>query len=120
MIRPTSSIFIFLTLLASHCIAAEKIADPTMPANYKQAISNNSSQQELSATPYEWVLNSTLISPEYKLAIINGKHLKVGETINGAIVKRISYQQVILSYQKKDITLSLQQSFISQIKGSSH
>jgi len=120
MVHSTGSIFIFLTLLTSQCLAADQIADPTMPANYKQAISNNSSQQTLSTIPYEWVLNSTLISPEYKLAIINGKHLKVGETINGAIVKRISYQQVILNYQKKDITLSLQRSFISQIKDSSH
>jgi len=105
-------------IVISPCIASDQIADPTMPANYKNNSSLNSSQELTAAIPYEWVLNSTLISPYQKIAIINGKQLKVGEEINQAIIKYITHQQVTLSYQEKIITLSLQKSFISQIKDS--
>jgi len=96
---------------------AEPLVDPTMPERYK-ATSNVTSSQILTGSSYEWVLNSTLLSSKQQLAIINGVQLAVGEEINGALVKQINHQQVLLSYQNKIITLSLHKSFISQIKSS--
>jgi hypothetical protein len=96
---------------------AEPLVDPTMPERYK-AKNNVTSSQMPSGAPYEWVLNSTILSSKQELAIINGVQLAQGEEINGAIVKRINHQQVILSYQNEIITLLLNKSFISEIKSS--
>lgn len=107
-------------MFSSHSYA-DQLVDPTMPDSYKANNSVVMSSQTLEAegSRYEWVLNSTLISPSHKLAIINGKQLNLGDEINGAIVKKIAHQQVMLSYQNEIVTLSLHQSFISQIKGHS-
>ncbi|NOQ94050.1 MAG: hypothetical protein GQ547_05365 [Methylophaga sp.] len=112
-------IALFVVLFSLEAWAAEHISDPTMPANYKAAMIVSTSEQSLLPEHYEWVLNSTIISPHLKLAIINGRQLKLGESINGATLKRIEHQQVELSYQEQTITLLLHHSFISQIKSSS-
>ncbi|MDC9725157.1 MAG: hypothetical protein PSN44_04470 [Gammaproteobacteria bacterium] len=109
----------FLVLFSLNGWAIEQIADPTMPANYKAAMIVSTPEQALLSEHYEWVLNSTIISPHLKLAIINGRQLKLGENINGATLKRIEHQKVELSYQDQTITLLLHHSFISQIKSSS-
>jgi len=106
-----------LMLLSFNCSAAAQLVDPTMPAGYKKPSSTVSSQQ-LSPTQYEWTLNTTIISPVRKLAIINGKKLSIGEEINGAILMSIEHQQVKLSYENEIITLRLHHSFISQLKSS--
>lgn len=105
-----------LMLLSFNCSAAQ-IVDPTMPAGYKKPSSTVSSQQ-LSPTQYEWTLNTTVISPVRKLAIINGKKLSIGEEINGAILMSIEHQQVKLSYENEIITIRLHHSFISHLKSS--
>lgn len=94
---------------------ADQLVDPTMPERYKANI-NATSSQTPEGSRYEWVLNSTLISSRQQLAIINGVQLAIGEEINGAILKQINHQQVMLSYQNELITLSLHKSFISQIR----
>jgi len=109
-----SYIIILSTLLSLNTWAAEQLSDPTMPPHYK--VNQASSSVPISASHYEWVLNSTIISPHLKVAIINDRQLKVGEEINGAVVKNISHQKVELVYQKQTITLLLHHSFISQIK----
>lgn len=110
-------IFLAALMFCSHNIYAEQLVDPTMPERYKSP-SHITSSQTVEGSRYEWVLNSTLISSRQQLAIINGVQLAVGEEINGAIVKQIDHQQVMLSYQNEVITLSLHKSFISQIKSS--
>jgi len=102
-------------------MAAEQLPDPTMPAHYHQARPNVTSPAQVDVAPvsFDWLLNSTLISPYQKIAIINGQHLKINEKIDGATIKRITHQHVDLDYQGQIITLSLHQSFISQIKKSS-
>lgn len=106
-----------IIFFSSHSYA-DQLVDPTMPERYKAA-TNVSSSQTPEGSRYEWVLNSTLISSRQQLAIINGVQLAVGEEINGAVLKQINHQQVTLSYQNKQVILSLHQSFISQIKTAS-
>lgn len=116
MTQKVHLILIFASVFSVHCLAAEQISDPTMPPSYRENQVVDTPDQSLIAKQYEWTLNSTIISPYLKIAIINGKQLEVGEEINNATVKHIGHQQVNLSYQDKIITLSLHQSFISQIK----
>ena len=116
---------ILLTLFSFNCVAEqiEQLADPTMPATYNANDNNTtttvvtSPQQPINKT--KLVLNSTIVAPSHKVAIINGVQLKIGDDINGAIIRHIDHQQVKL--QKKDgeiVTLSLQKSFISDMKSS--
>jgi len=112
-------IALFLVIFSFNCWAVEQISDPTMPAHYKVNSVSNSSNKSIVPAHYEWVLNSTIISPHLKVAIINGKQLKIGDEINGAILKQIGHQEVSLRYEEQTITLLLHHSFISQIKSSS-
>lgn len=116
MTKQVRLILIFVSVFSVNCLADEQISDPTMPPSYRANQVVNTSNQSPIPEQYEWTLNSTIISPYLKIAIINGKQLEVGEEINNATVKHIGHQQVNLSYQDEIITLSLHQSFISQIK----
>jgi len=118
MPHKTHLIAIVSILFSVNLWAVEQLSDPTMPTHYKASRLANTSDLSLAVENYVWVLNSTMISPHLEVAIINGKQLKVGEEINGAILKRIDHQQVELSYEEKTITLILHHSFISQIKSS--
>jgi len=120
MISKPHFIVIFLALVSVNCWAVEQISDPTMPAHYKVNRASNTSNKPIVPAHYEWVLNSTMISPHLKIAIINGKQLKVGDEINGAIIKKIDHQKVSLHYNEETITLLLHHSFISQIKSKPH
>lgn len=116
MFRSKFIIILSITLFSNALFAVEKLADPTLPANYKQHTYIASAEQEIStAMPYEWVLNTTIVSPYQKIAIINGQQLKVGEEINGAKIILISHQHVVLSFNNKKIDLLLQRSFISEV-----
>jgi len=98
-------------------LTAAPLTDPTMPAYYKakhtavaDVIMPNDSRGPV------WVLNTTLIDPYRKIAIINGQQLVIGDEINEAELVEISHQHVKLRYKNKLITINLQRSFISQIK----
>ena len=109
-------LLVSLVLISFNCSAAQ-LVDPTMPAGYQNPSSVTSSQQ-LPPTEYEWILNTTIISPDRELAIINERILSIGDEINGAILMTIEHQQVKLSYEDEIIILRLHKSFISHLKSS--
>ena len=111
------SLLLASIILLSFNSYADKLADPTMPAGYQNPSSTISSQQQ-EPTQYEWILNTTIISPDRKMAIINGRILSIGDEINGATLMTIGHQQVQLSHENEIIMLSLHHSFISQLKSS--
>ena len=114
--RSNSIIMLSITLFSNTLFAVEKLADSTIPANYKQYSYTAPVEQEITtAMPYEWVLNTTIVSPYQKIAIINGLQLKVGEEINGAEIIQISHQHVVLKYKNKKINLLVPRSFISEV-----
>ena len=55
----------------------------------------------------DYVLNSTLVSAERRVAIINDKQVAEGETIGDAIVISIRKHAVVLQSSKRQITLEL-------------
>lgn len=116
MVYRHSLLLVSLVLLPFNGFAVQ-LADPTMPAGYQNPSSSITSQK-LAPTRYEWILNTTVISPDRELAIINDRVLSVGDEINGAILLSIEHQQVKLSFENEVITLRLHHSFISQLKSS--
>lgn len=99
-------VFLFSITTASICLAQESVAndvrDPTTPLG--PAISSSAE----GATA--WVLNSVLAGAKRKLAVINGKTLREGETIpesNAIKVQRILPQSVILQQGEKTWVLNI-------------
>lgn len=97
---------IFCLLLFSMSALADEprkddVRDPTQPLGHIESSTTGSEAQAFS-------LNSILISPKRKLAIINGSTLREGQLVPGSgnvKVQRISAQAVVL--QRADETLVL-------------
>jgi len=108
---------LFSLVFLNVCLAETPLVDPTMPADYraKHSVSADVIVPDNPESPV-WVLNTTLIDPYRKIAIINGQQLLIGDEINGAEVVKISHQSVKLRYQDELITIDLHSSFISKIK----
>ncbi|MFW5426079.1 MAG: hypothetical protein ACKE8G_01705 [Methylophagaceae bacterium] len=109
-----------LVLFSFSCAAAQLI-DPTMPATYSPARSVSTvetAQHVVVNTDTKLILNSTIVASNHKIAIINGVQFKIGDKVsNGSVVQSITHQQVKLLQKGGDIiTLSLQKSFISNMK----
>lgn len=75
------------------------LADPSRPSS-QGAVSTVVPQDGL-------VLQSTLVSPSQRVAIISGQRLVVGDRVQGATVTDIQPYQVILQRAGRDIALRL-------------
>ncbi len=111
---------LYLVLFSLNC-TAERLVDPTMPATYlpTRSVSTIETAQHIVVnTDTKLMLNSTIVASNYKVAIINGVQFKVGDEVNdGSVVQSITHQQVkLLQKDGEIITLSLQKSFISDMK----
>lgn len=54
-----------------------------------------------------WVLHSTLVNNERRIAVINGQSVREGESIAGARVARIQADEVLLDTPERRIRLRL-------------
>ena len=108
------SCFVLILSLLPLISLAEPLVDPTRPASYS---AQDFVQQKVTSPSHrEWTLNTTIISSYQKLAMINGKRLAIGDDINDAILLDIDHQKVKIRYKGKVITLTLHNSFISEVK----
>ena len=89
-----------LLLMISPSVHAQ-LDDPTRPANIANT---TSSATEVTSS---WDLSSILVSPQRRVAIINGKTMKLGETLVGAKVLMINETSVKLKYRGEIIVLKL-------------
>jgi MSHA biogenesis protein MshK len=60
------------------------------------------------------VLQSVLIAPQRRLAVINGRTLAIGERIDGATVVDIQAHEVVLKRASGDLTLRLVPRYVSR------
>lgn len=96
-----------LCLLMSVCLWAQEsdfsdVRDPTAPLGHISGGAVNSEQQ--------FTLNSILVSPQRKVAIINGSVLREGQVVPGSDdvkVQKISSQTVVLQQTNKTWVLKL-------------
>jgi len=109
---------LFVLLLLSFPIVgqAQLLKDPTMPPGYQAPQVQKVITSTETGLVKEWVLNTTLVSPHQKIAMINGKRVVVGDSIGGAEVMEIDHQEVILRIDGKLITVNLNNAFISSIQ----
>ncbi|GAA3955642.1 general secretion pathway protein GspB [Allohahella marinimesophila] len=89
---------------ASKMIEGMEIQDPTRPLNWRAGPRAASSAAV--ARP-KLAINSILISSARRLAIINGRSVAEGDTIEGVKVQRVSADGVRLSWQGQQWTARL-------------
>lgn len=105
----------FLCLLLCATVMANEtnnieVRDPTTPLGHSAGNSNVNGAQQ-------FLLNSVLISPQRKLAIINGSTLREGQVIPGSAnvkVKRISSQAVVLQQADRTWVVRLSPSIMKR------
>jgi len=81
---------------------AEKLVDPTRPPGQKSV----AAAHYRAARP-GWVLSSTLIAADRRLARINGRMVTVGQVVNGATVTSIDAGGVWLKNEHKSFRIKL-------------
>ena len=100
MLRTGAGAGVLVALCAFHCVAAEDLVDPTRPP----AGLGKFQADVASAGP---VLQSILISPTRRIAIISGKAVKAGEKYGDAQVVAIGENEVVLKTGKSQQVLKL-------------
>ncbi|MBZ0091197.1 MAG: hypothetical protein K8F27_03120 [Sulfuricellaceae bacterium] len=86
--------------LASFSVHGENLPDPTRPAFAADTPASPAASGAAGEAPPEPGLQSILLSPGYKAAIINGQQVRVGARIGDAKVMEIRAGEVVL--QKKN------------------
>lgn len=81
--------------------AAAELPDPTRPPLSSGAVVHRK------GPPRKWQLTSLLISPERKVAVINGQVVRVGDSINGARLVSIEPGRALLQHAGQNIRLEL-------------
>ncbi|WP_416398963.1 general secretion pathway protein GspB [Allohahella sp. A8] len=89
---------------ASMTIDGIEISDPTRPLDWRTGPRTASPQDQQRP---ELKVSSILISPARRLAIINGRSVAEGSTINGVKVQRVSADGVQLRWQGEQWTARL-------------
>lgn len=90
--------------------AASELRDPTTPLGLRASARSTVANQTL-------ILSSVLISPQRKVAIINGVSLREGQLVpgtNGVKVQRISPQTVVVQQASKAWALRLSPTVVTR------
>jgi hypothetical protein len=98
-----TTVLIAVLLWRTVAVAASPVADPTRPSR----LTTQTSQQTSGAVAGGWILNSTLVSPYRRVAVINGAHVSEGESVDNATVVQIRKLDVDIRVSGKRITLPL-------------
>jgi len=96
---------LLLSCLAITCFAEEKLRDPTRPYT--------AVERKAVAAP-RYVVNAIIVSPERRVAIVNGQRVGVGESVDNATVISIERQQLVLETNGRRITASLNDGALRQ------
>lgn len=99
------AIFCFLAVGISSAANAEKLSDPTRPANL--VVSSQSGNGSDSEAEGALVLQSILIGPKYSNAIISGRGVALNGKIGDYVLVRLSETEAVLSRGKTSLTLKL-------------
>ncbi|MBN1378526.1 MAG: hypothetical protein JXA04_04770 [Gammaproteobacteria bacterium] len=92
---------VFLLFGLIPVFAEPEIIDPMQPPNAGYIVSNPDANKSEG-----WVVAEILISTERRIAVVNGRVVKVGSVINGAMVSAIYGHAVELNVNGKSILVS--------------
>ena len=94
------------TLLAAEAEPLESITerDPTQPAVQDEIVTTGGTKKEKKPS---YLLQSIILSPTRRLALINSSFVKIGDKIADATVETIDKNSVVLSLPGRKLTLYL-------------
>ena len=78
--------------LAALPLGADELIDPTRPPHTEKAGASTKG----GASPRGWTLQSTLVAPRRRVALINGELVSEGDSIDGAGVLEIREHDVLI------------------------
>jgi len=99
--RRIHSVVMLVLLLAgvpAMCLADEILRDPTRP--YVPYLRG-------SAAAPRFEVNAIIVSPKRKVAIVNGRRVGIGESVDGATIIAIEQKELVLEQDGKRITVAL-------------
>lgn len=94
-------IIAFTSALAGTIAHASTLTDPTQPMDF---IARPRGAAPVPAGP---VLQSTMVSPDRKVAVISGKTVKVGDTFDGAVITDITPYEVRMTRGGRETSLRM-------------
>ncbi len=116
MFKCVSTIFILFTALVVACAAQAETFDPTKPVIFKSKPKPRKSAPKpapkIDINAYQ--VSSILISPQRRIAVINGQVVSEGEKIDAAIVKEIQTAAVKLASGKTEFEIRLPSALIDK------
>ncbi|HUT40988.1 MAG TPA: hypothetical protein VM011_06550 [Gammaproteobacteria bacterium] len=83
-------------------VPGSALIDPTRPASHGQAAAAHAGEPRRG-----WTLDSTLVAPDRRVAVINGKRVSAGESVDGARVIEIRKLDVLIQADGRRMTLQL-------------
>ena len=89
--RTAAALVALATLAAAKPVSAQVLGDPTRPPNF-----SGLSLGAAAATPSGPVLQSIVLSPRRRLALIDGKLIGIGDRVGGATLVAIEIDSVRL------------------------
>lgn len=93
-----------LLALPALATAADEVRDPMQPTWLR---GGNSPAQSVQSPRQRFSVDTIVVSPERRVAIINGRSVGVGEWINGAKVLKIDPDAVTLELDGARFTIAL-------------
>lgn len=96
-----------LLILLPLPVAAESLPDPTRPFGHGVEPIQIIQEEALPREQINWRLSGIRISPDDRSAILNGKLLRVGETVDGAKLVEIRPASVLIDFENKRIRVDL-------------
>lgn len=97
----------WLILLLPLSVAAEPLPDPTRPFGYGVDPIVVIQEEALPREQINWHLSGIRIAPDDRTAILNGRLLREGGTVDGAELIEIRPASVLIDFENKRIRVDL-------------
>lgn len=101
--RARVAAIVWVLLVPNAPATAQSLVDPTRPMDFTAAAASPGRVME----PHGPVLQSTVISPLRRSAVISGRSVKLGDSFDGATVVDIQPYEVRLRRGQRETTLRL-------------
>lgn len=94
------------------------LSDPTEPPpNYQAKLENNPAGEVAGEPGRRWLLTSTLVSPQRRIAVMNGQAVKPGDVVDGVTVLDIALATVRLRDTQGEFSVTMQPAAVKTPSG---
>jgi len=117
---PDMRVYTCIVLLIPLMVGAETLPDPTRPYGYGVVQPVIVLEPDLPREQINWRLTGIRIAPQDKTAILNGRLVRVGDMVDGALIVEINPAAVLIDFEDKRIRVDLLRVNIKQNRAARH